>query len=206
MVNKEMIVTTIIAGRFQQQAEAAHASEELAQAGLAQDRIAIFFLNPQGQHDMYAIGGDRAMSPGASETDKGAAAGAVAGGAAGLAAAPVLGPVGPVTGGLVGAYVGGLIGGVAKMKEHGDPGKHAEDIENIAPVRHSGMYVAVGVEDRDQEDCAIQTLRALGAADIERADGTISARNWDDFDPLAPPMLVDSPSASKAGQASSRHP
>ncbi len=198
-------MTTIIAGRFQQQSEVEDSTEELLRAGFARDRIASFFLNPQGQHNLYSIGGDRAKSPGAKETDVGAAAGAVTGGVAGLAAAPVLGPVGPVTGGLVGAYVGGLIGGVSKMKEHGDAGSQADDIENVAPVRHSGMYVAVAVESREQQDLALQTLRALGAADIELADGTIAAGDWEDFDPLSVPVLADSPSGRRGG-AADRHP
>jgi len=200
-----MLVTTIIAGRFQQQSEVEESVEELQRAGFTRDRIAAFFLNPQGQHDTYSIGGDRAMSPGAKETDAGAATGAVVGGAAGLAATPMLGPVGPVTGGLVGAYVGGLIGGVSKMKEHGDTGKNAEDQENAAPVRHSGMYVAAAVDTHEQEEQAIHALRALGAADIERSEGTLVDSDWQDFNPLSTPVLVDIPREQWTNDDLNRH-
>lgn len=180
----------IIAGRFQEQTEIEHAMEELLRAGFSRDRISSFFVNPAGQHDVYPIGGDRAMSPGAKESDKGAATGVAAGAAAGVAATPILGPLGPVTGGLVGAYVGGLVGGLSQMKEKGDIGEHAEDPENAAPVRRSGMLLAVAVGDDEHEDQAINLLRSLGAQDLERADGTIVDGDWSDFDPVASPSLI----------------
>ena len=40
---------------------------------------------------------------------------------------------------------------------------------------------------------AVNVLRAKGAQDIERADGTWQAGQWIDFDPLKPPLLVDLP-------------
>lgn len=197
-------MTAIIAGRFQQQSETEDAIEELQHAGFARERISVFYLNPQGQHSIYPIGGDRAVSPGAQESDKGVAAGAAAGAAAGLAAAPFLGPVGAITGGLVGAHVGGLIGGMSQMKEQGETGEHAEDVENAAPVRHAGMYVAVAADGQEQEERSIRTLRALGAADIERAAGTIADGDWSDFNPVAPPVLIDNLREQRRAAASPR--
>jgi hypothetical protein len=185
--------TTIIAGRFEQQATTQEAVDELARAGFAPERIASFYVNPRGQHDAHPLGGDHEKSPGAKETGTGAALGAAAGGAIGVAAAPVLGPVGVVTGGLVGAHIGGLVGGVSKMKEHGETGDNEEETENALPERRSGMMVAVAVEDHDQEARAADLLRALGAADIERAQGTIADGDWTDFNPVEPPELLDAP-------------
>src|SRR6478736_10552046 len=106
------MTTPIIAGRFQTQPEANHAIEELQRSGFEREHISTFYVNPPGQHDAYPIGGDRAHSPGAKETDKGVATGAVAGAAVGaVAGTPVFGPLGTALGSLVGAHVGGLVGG-----------------------------------------------------------------------------------------------
>lgn len=183
-------MTTVIAGRLQQQSAAEDTIDELVRAGFARDRISTFYVNPPGQHDAYPIGGDHAMSPGAKESDKGAAIGAAAGAAVGAAATPFLGPVGPVTGGLVGAYTGGLVGGLSQMKEAGEAGENAEDIENVAPLRRAGMMVAVAVDSRDQQDSVVRILHAAGAADVEHAEGTIENGDWVDFDPVSPPSLV----------------
>jgi hypothetical protein len=187
LFSKEARVGTIIAGLFQQQSEAEDTVEELLHAGFGRAQVSSFYVNPIGLRDVPP-----GKSQGAKESDRGVAVGAVAGGAVGAAVAPFLGPVGAVTGGLVGAHVGGLAGSMSKMKESGDPGEHAEDPENTAPLRHSGMMVAVGVDDGEQEDRAINVLRSRGAADIERAQGTIVDGDWSDFDPVAPPALLES--------------
>lgn len=180
---------TIIAGRFQQQSEVEYTVDELQRAGFARDRISTFYVNPPGQHDAYPIGGDRAASPGAEQSAKGVATGAAIGAAAGVAATPFLGPVGAVTGGLVGAHVGGLVGSMSQMKEKddGDAPIHAQD---PPAQRQSGMMVAVAVGDDAQEDQAIHVLRAAGAADIERTQGTIANGDWSDFNPLDTPNLI----------------
>lgn len=182
--------TTIIAGRFEQQDTAAQALEEFAQAGFARGKLASFYVNPRGQHDTYPIGGDRDTSPGAKEAGAGVALGAAAGGALGVAATPFLGPVGPITGGLVGAHIGGLVGGMSKTKEKGETGDTEEEAENAEPIRRSGMMVAAAVEDHEQEERAVNLLRALGAADIERANGIIAEGDWKDFNPVEPPSLI----------------
>ncbi len=189
--NKELSVTSIIAGRFQQQWDADDTIDDLLRAGFARDRIASFFVNPPGQHDAFPIGGDHAVSQGAKESNKGVAAGAVAGAAVGVAAAPFLGPVGAVAGGLLGAHIGGLVGSLSKMKEQGETGAHMEDPDNATPLRKSGMMVAIAVDDQEQVNRAVTMLRSLGAVDIERAEGTIENGDWQDFDPLVPPVLVE---------------
>ncbi|RJF97186.1 hypothetical protein [Noviherbaspirillum saxi] len=185
-------MTTIIAGRFQEQTEVDDTLAELLHAGFSRDRVSTFYCNPSGQHALFPIGGDHNLSPGAKESGKSVAAGAVAGAAVGVAATPILGPVGTVTGGLVGAHLGGLVGGLSGMKEKGDPGDHAEDMENAVPMRHSGMMVAVAVpDDGEYEDRAIDVLRSAGAMDIERAEGTIENGDWVNFDPVTPMNLVE---------------
>lgn len=187
-------MSTIIAGRFQEQNEVEIAIEKLQDAGFPLDKISSFYVNPAGQHDMYPIGGDHALSPGAKESDTGVAAGAIAGGVLGAATAPVLGPVGPVTGGLLGAHVGGLIGGLSRMKDKGQSEETSPDsqdeVDNIDPIRKSGMLVAVSVSNDDHRDHAIEVLRSLGATDLESAEGTIEDGDWSDFDPIAPPTFV----------------
>ncbi|HEY8608663.1 MAG TPA: hypothetical protein VIM12_16240 [Noviherbaspirillum sp.] len=185
-------MTTIIAGRFDEQSNAQGTIDELLRAGFAREQVSTFYCNPAGQHASYPIGGDADKSAGAKESDKGVAKGAAAGAAVGLAAAPVLGPVGAITGGLVGAHIGGLVGGMSEMKDRGETGDHAEDLDNAVGIRRAGMMVAVsvGAGDHEVEDRAINLLRSAGAADIERADGTISNGDWVDFDPVTPPTLV----------------
>lgn len=194
--------STIIAGRFQQQSEADDTVAELLRAGFAREDVSTFFVNPAGQHDAYPIGGDRMESPGAEQSRKGVAAGAAVGAAAGVAAAPFLGPVGAVTGGLVGAHVGGLVGSMSQMKEkEGDTPMDAQDPQ---AQRQSGMMVAVAVADDAQEQQAIHVLRAAGAVDIERAQGTIANGDWSDFNPLDTPGLIGSLPQTPRGGPSRR--
>lgn len=68
----------------------------------------------------------------------------------------------------------------------------AKSDENVAPA-HSGMLVAVRAVEFTKRVAAVNALRAEGARDIERADGTWQAGEWIDFDPLKPPLLVDLP-------------
>lgn len=176
-------MTTIIAARFDLQEDAAQAVTALTEAGFAQRHISRFFVNPAGQHDRFALGGDRDKSPGAQDTDSGAvtgvAAGAGVGAAAGLATSPVTGPLGPALGGLVGGHVGGLVGSLSATDD--DP----------APRRAAGMRVAVAVADEAEQDKALRLLRSLGAVDIERSSGTIRDGDWIDFDPLSAPVPVE---------------
>ncbi|MDR6582515.1 hypothetical protein HBH1_01710 [Herbaspirillum sp. BH-1] len=182
---------SIIAARFELQDEAARAVKALVDAGFARERISSFFVNPAGQHDRFAVGGDRDKSPGAEETDKGAAAGvaagAGAGAVAGVAAAPVAGPLGPVLGGLVGGHLGGLVGSLSATDD--DP----------VPRRVAGMLVAVQLDESadvvDSADFALEqramrVLQDLQGTDLERAEGQIRDGDWIDFDPLIAPQWV----------------
>ncbi|MGZ3241428.1 MAG: hypothetical protein ACXWJK_14350, partial [Burkholderiaceae bacterium] len=156
------------------------------------DKICAFYLNPAGQHDLFPIGGDRDKSPGAKESGhtmaRGAVTGGIIGGAAGTAGVMVAGPVAPVVGALVGAHIGSLMGSLSGMKEKGE---QEQDNENTDIQRKAGMMVAVSTDQTANEHDAVEILRSLGAEQIERADGTISEGNWEDFDPLRTPTLIN---------------
>ncbi|MEC4720683.1 glycine zipper domain-containing protein [Noviherbaspirillum sp. CPCC 100848] len=185
-------MTTIIAGRFQEQSEATYAVEELLRAGFDREQLCYFFCNPAGQHGAYPIGGDENISPGAKQSGKGVAAGAATGAVVGAAATPVLGPVGAVTGSLVGAHIGGLVGSMSSMKDQDEMHEEGSAPRNPVPVRQSGMMVAVAVpQDDEYHDRAVNVLRSLGAMDIEQAQGTMENGDWVDFDPVSLPQLID---------------
>jgi len=177
-------MATIIAGRFDQQDEVQEAIIAVQSAGFMPDRVSSFYVNPPGQHDTYPVGGDRDESPGAEDSDKGSGAGMGAGGAVGAAvgaiATPVMGPVAAVTGALVGAHMGSLVGAMSQT----------EDAADIPDPRHSGMLVAVAVNNAEEERLAIDTLRAAGGSQLERSSGIIVDGDWTDFDPLSTPQFV----------------
>ncbi len=58
-------MTPIIAGRFEQEAQADRAADALRQQGFAAEDVTVFYLNPPGQHATFPVGGDRDKSHGA---------------------------------------------------------------------------------------------------------------------------------------------
>ena len=196
----------IIAGRFQEQEQVSQALDAMRGAGIAQERVSSFYVNPPGQHNLYSIGGDREDSPGAHETGTGVVAGAATGSAVGavvgLTGVPVFGPVGPAVGALVGAHVGGLIGSLSQMKEKGETEKNtpeAAGTDNAMHQRKAGMMLAVAVDGPtaagpDEEEI-VRLMRVFGGHDIEEAEGSIVGGNWEDFDPLSAPRPLGAASA-----------
>ena len=77
-------MTPIIAGRFEQEAQAEAAVAALRHAGFDAADVTTFFVNPAGQHATYPIGGDRDASPGAKHAHTGALKGAAVGTAVGV--------------------------------------------------------------------------------------------------------------------------
>ena len=66
---------------------------------------------------------------------------------------------------------------------------------SIVRAMVSALVIEFGVSSSfGYELSFVNVLRAEGAQDIERADGTWQAGQWIDFDPLKPPLLVDLPS------------
>ena len=178
-------MTTIIAGGFTTSDAAERAMQHLIAAGVNEDNLCSFRVNPPGEHDGLPTGGDRPESPGATEAGngavRGAAVGAVAGAAAGAVAATVLGPVAIAGGAGVGAYTGALVGALGSM----DPATHRDE------MRPAENLVAVNVEAGDiTAERAIDLFEECGAIQIERAQGTWSHGEWSDFDPIAAPHLI----------------
>ena len=187
-------MTSIIAGRLQRQDQVELAITELLAAGFPRDGISAFYVNPAGQHELYPVGGDRDESPGTSEADegllRGAATGGAIGAAVGVAGIAVMGPVSSVLGAAVGAHIGTLVGSLSQMKEGGED---ESGTDHALPQRESGMVVAVAMNGQGSEAQVIAILEALGADQIERADGTIAAGDWGDFDPRDTPNLIRHP-------------
>ena len=189
-------MATIITGSFQQQDDAQQAWSDLLRAGFGAGQMTKFFVNPPGQHDLYPIGGDEDESPGTENAAAGAASGAAVGGvvgaAVGLATLPALGPGAAVAGAGVGAYTGSLYGALGNTDSKNNPETQSarDELRHSEPLRRSGMLVAVSAPASERQDTALRILRAHGAIDIERTEGTIVAGEWTDFNPLTPLRLV----------------
>ncbi len=181
-------MANIIAGRFDEQSDVEAAVSALRGAGFPSDHISTFYLSPAGQHARYGLGGDHDKSPGAEDSAQGTAAGTTTGGLVGAAVGaittPLTGPLGAITGGLVGAHVGNLVGALGKMKDDEDP-------DNAPAIRHAGLMVAVSTPNEQCEQRAIAVLREQGAQQLESSTGHIVRGDWEDFDPAAPPHLID---------------
>ena len=178
-------MATIIAGGFAVSDQADAAMQRLRDAGVDDDNLCSFRVNPPGEHDGLPIGGDRHESPGAHKAGSGsaigAAVGAAAGAAAGAVASPVLGPVAIAGGSGVGAYTGALVGALGSM----DKRTHREELrpaENLVAVNASAGPLA--------EDELIALFEECGAQQVERTEGTWANGEWADFDPVTRPQLV----------------
>lgn len=192
-------MATLIAGRFSQQDHVEAAFKELLHSGFARQDMSLFYVNPQGQHGTFPIGGDEDESHGTHDASSGAVRGAAGGVGVGTlvgaATLPVFGPAGPLLGAAVGAYTGSLVGALNNMK------KSEEDIDekNDAPAdadpdeiheRKAGLLLAVAVQNPEQRATAINIL-GTSALELEEAEGTLSNGQWIDFDPLKPIKAVD---------------
>ena len=189
MYSEGTLMHTIIAGRFELQDQADAALTALQQAGFPRDALAAFYLNPNGQHAIYPIGGDAESSPGARKSGlgavKGGGVGAVVGAAIGIAVTPIIGPIGIVIGAGVGAYTGSLIGAVSRTDQQSDVDEQTGRPSGTQPTvteRTPGVLVAVRVDDQSRQT-AIDTLRAAGAVNVEQATGELSNGQWKDFNP-----------------------
>jgi hypothetical protein len=200
-------MTPIIAGRFEQEAQAERAAEALRQRGFAAEDVTVFYLNPPGQHATFPVGGDRDNSHGATHAHSGALKGAAIGGSVGLgvgaAAAPLVGPGAVVAGAGAGAYVGSLAGALGDMgegdsaaREQGQPPPETP-ADGVPIERPAGFIVAARAPEYARRVVAANLLESVGAKDVERADGTWRMGKWVDFDPLQSPKLVDLPASGR---------
>jgi hypothetical protein len=193
-------MATIIAAKVGEQERGEAIAVALERLQVASEDVQIFYVNPPGQHATHPVGGDVAADPGTDEATTGQAAGATAGaavgavvGAAAAVAAPLAAPA--LLAGMigVGAHVGGLAGAVSRTRD-ADEEHEATDVAVPGPqardTRRGGLMIAVHVRNVD-EARVIAALRELGAHDIERAHGTWKDGDWEDFNALDPPQLVD---------------
>jgi hypothetical protein len=186
-----MDMSTIIAGRFDEEVKSRRATEALAAAAFDAEHIAVFFINPAGQHDLHGTPDDADASANAHHAGSGAAAGVAAGSGVGavvgLAATPLVGPAAPIAGAALGAYIGSLAGSVNKL---GTPEDESPGAPPERGPHKSGYLVAVEAEGTDAQSRAVDVLRNAGACELERAEGEIVDGKWDDFNPLTPPNPI----------------
>lgn len=180
-------MATIIAGGFDVYSRTRAAVQRLREAGITQDNLCEFRINPAGEHDQTPIGGDRNESPGAKDAGKGAgkgvAIGAAIGTAAGIAATPLLGPAGIVAGAGVGGYTGSLVGSLNEVSDEVQP-----DHEDVRPAE---AMIAVNADGAGvSADEIVRIFEECGAQQVERAEGTWADGQWQDFDPVSRPQLV----------------
>jgi hypothetical protein len=180
-------MATIIAGGFDVSNDADATIARLREAGVREESLCTFRVNPAGEHHAIAAGGDRSASPGAQNAGKGAAKGAAIGAAAGLAAGaaatPLLGPAGLAAGAAAGAYTGSLVGALGRMDKEAQPGRDS--------VRPAETLIAVNADAAGPSaDDVVRLFEECGARQIERTDGRWENGAWADFDPLSPPQLV----------------
>ena len=180
-------MTTIIAGGFDVYSKTQAALQRLREAGVAEDNLCEFRINPAGEHDQTPIGGDRHKSPGAKEAEdgatKGAAIGAALGVAAGIAATPIIGPAGIVAAAGAGGYTGSLVGAMGEVSSEAQP-----DEEDVRPAE---AMVAVNVDAGTvSSEEIVRIFEESGAQQVEQAQGTWANGEWADFDPVSRPKLI----------------
>jgi hypothetical protein len=180
-------MTTIIAGGFDHISKAEDAIARLRAAGINDEYICQFRVNPAGEHQGQPFGGDHDKSAGAIHADdgatKGAAIGAAVGVAVGVIATPFIGPAGIAAGAGVGGYTGSLVGSLGEVSSEAQP--------DHSWVRPAEAMVAVNVEGSSLSGDAIaQVFEDSGAHQVERAQGEWANGEWADFDPVSPPNLI----------------
>ncbi len=189
-------MATIIAGGFDVVTDADAAVERLKRAGVRDEDMCSFRINPAGEHHGMPAGGDRGSSPGAHEAGKGAGKGAAIGAAVGLAAGaattPFLGPAGLAAGAAAGAYAGSLVGGLRRIDKETQPGHES--------VRPAEMLIAVNTASgTPSADEVARLFEECGARQVERSEGRWEDGAWADFDPVAPPRLIGGRDAKQEG-------
>ena len=190
-------MTLIIAARFPTFEAANSAAQRLMQEGVSEDALHVFYVNPPGAHDHYAVGGDHAHDP----DTKGAPRKAVG-------VATLMGAVGAVVGGLivsafaesfvpiiagagVGAYVGSLAGAVSGMDRRRGSVQQSHGAAAREQGRPAGVMLAVNAAGEHEQMIARILVEAGGEA-VERAQGRWRSGMWEDFDPTASPTTQTS--------------
>lgn len=185
---------TILAGHIDTHEHAQQLMARLRERGIALGDMQAFYVNPPGQHGDFPIGGDEYADRDAKEAPKGQAKGAAIGAAAGLAAGGVAAAVAPplapviiagVTG--VGALAGSVAGAVSAGKS---PEESAQSADPQPQLHEGGLMIAVRATPQT-EAAIVETMRAAGVRDLERATGEWRDGHWVDFDPKRPARKID---------------
>lgn len=186
-------MTLIVAARFTTFDAANHAAQRLMEAGVHEEALHVFYVNPPGAHDRYPTGGDLGADPhaqGAPRKSLGAAAllgaaGAIVGGVIVTTFVDSVIPI--VAGAGVGAYVGSLIGAMRGIDKGRDNVQQTHGAPEKREGRPAGVLLAVNAAgERAGEIAAV--LEAAGGKQVERANGRWQGGKWVDFDPLQPPV------------------
>lgn len=197
-------MSLIIAARFATFDAANVAAQRLMQAGIHEDSLHVFFVNPPGAHGRYPLGGDQAADPGTRRAPRNAigvaallgVVGAVIGGVIAAAFAESAIPI--VAGAGLGAYIGSLAGAMQgvdrKRKRVQDPHRRPEPNEG----HPSGVMLAVNSDGARSEEIARMLVEA-GGDQVERAQGRWRGGKWEDFDPLATPVPEPAAGAARSG-------
>jgi hypothetical protein len=181
-------MSRIIAGRFDATVDADRAIETLRREGFNSEEIDSFYVAPAGQNAMTPVGGD---APVASAGSRFAGPGAIAGAIVGALLGVLIGflidsryeMIAVLLAAGLGAYVGSFLGAMSKVR-----GGRREEASIEHPVEpKAGRMIAVNVDRAGMDARALKVLRAFGARDLGRADGTWR-NGWKDFDPRAPLM------------------
>ncbi|MFA7668156.1 MAG: hypothetical protein WCX93_02295 [Burkholderiaceae bacterium] len=186
-------MSLIIAARFDTFDAANAAAQRLMGAGVHEDALHVFYVNPPGAHDSYPVGGDQAADPGTRRAPRKA-----------LGTAAVLGALGAVVGGVivasfadsfipiiagagVGAYVGSLAGAMRGMDPRRDRVQDPHRVQVTGEGRAAGVLLAVNADgERSREIAGL--LVESGGREVERAQGRWRGGKWEDFDPLSAPV------------------
>jgi phage tail tape-measure protein len=185
---------TILAGHVHTQERAQQVMSQLRERGIALGDMQAFYVTPPGQHGQFPIGGDEYADRDAKDAHrgqlKGAAIGSVAGLAAGGIAAAVVPPLAPVIiAGVTG--VGALAGSVAGAGAAAQSKEESDRSDDPQPQLHEGGLMIAVRATPDTEVAIVETLRAAGVTDIERARGSWRDGHWVDFDPKKPAQKLD---------------
>ena len=181
----------IITGNFEHPLDAQEALADLFEAGFAKDQLAMFAVGAaaeaNGPQDLPAIPAARHDPAGGSS---GVLVGAI-GAAAVVAAVPALGPAAGAIAG-VGASFGAFVDVAAGADHDGAEPQPPREASPVHPSpRRSGTLIAVSAPTMQQQRRAVEILRAHGGVEIECTEGSIVDGRWIDFDPKAPPLLVE---------------
>lgn len=188
-------MSTIIAGMFESIDDANNTVDSLLRRGVDQKDFTQFANSPPGQHAQFPIGGDENSDPGAKHAHVGALTGAgVGAGTGAVIGAVVAGPPGSAVGAGVGAYVGSLAGALEGLDGKGS---------DKQPLRRpAGVVIAVRIDDAEGEGRVIEVLKAENASHIEKAEGVWRNGQWEDFDPVAPPQLLQQDALARVAPGS----